>query len=373
MFKKFFFIFCILLCIQKCDRDSQYFFDKYKEAIKQEKDNQKDDPSEHYIHKAYEYSLPDHFFILGKKYNFTKLKVAKSYPMMGVLSRNKKGDAQKIFFYDASKKKYFSKKLRKNLLHYQISTNALYAVLFYYLDNQCYFTVLDIQTKKEIWNSYKNDHFIGCFQSMAISDSANVFYQRNNIIYMFSVSEKKEKKVLLETKLEPFLKNIVHKTNIEVIDDNMIFVTIGNLGVYKFYKIHNNTRWLIDKEISKDAIYFTRNGMNPIVYRGRAGDYSFVIYDKNSNNKIKEIKKEEIIQDISMINKNQYFYTVDNLIVQENNNIEKELPFLSKNIIALSHSQLFFLTNVGTLIAYNGESLSQNSIKIFQVVREVSD
>ena len=360
-----------MFCFQNCKkRNSEYFLNKYQSALKKQKDNL----SEYYIHKSYEYSLAKSFFPLQRKQYFTKLKIAKLYPMITVLQKDKRGKFKKIFFYDTIQKKYSKMNIQKNLLSYKISPKALYAVLLYYTEDRCYFNVIDIQKRKKIFDGYEDHYFIDCFQSMAVSDIPNVFFAEDNTIYKFDILSKKEKKMLVKSKFKKFLKNVPHKTNIECLNDNLLFITIGNLGVYKLYKVKQNTKWLIDRTVAKDKIYFTRENLNPIVHRGKAGGYSFAIYDKDNNRLLKTIKKsKEDIQDIFAIDKDTYFYTVDNLIVKKDNKEEKELPFLSSNIVALSTVQLFFLTKIGSFIEYNNEEFSPDNIKIFQLVREISD
>lgn len=326
-----------------------------------------------YFQEAYEGSLPETFFSLGKEVRFDNH--AASYDRRIVLlSRFDKEDNQsEIVRYDLQESDADSWNLEGNVIQMSLSTGGMFSVLLLQRANQS----CEVQIFKESELIKKFDS--ACAGRPSVSDTGEFWQFRDGKIVRLEASSTGGREtdfMGVSSKVpDPPIKDSPAFGHFYWIGQTL-YMTFGYAGLYKLYRVTPKDFTLLSKSIDGGVAasrVFSLPGTSYVgVITGGAGNHRVRFFRDTGGSLAVELDLPvKYWKDILMLSRTEYYYMEGSVLNRVSGTEDKALPFWVQGLVASKGQQIFFLSGLGTFMRYGGDPIPASSLNIFDQGREI--
>ncbi|MDH4199479.1 MAG: hypothetical protein OEV66_03775 [Spirochaetia bacterium] len=343
--------------------------ERYKNKARKALQNEDSQKALQYLQKAFELSLDDQFFPLGKNHEYSNLYSPVNRNKM-LLVENQPSKVKAYFtVYEIARDNDWRRRVKGFIRNVALSPDGHYALLHMeQSENVCKIDLWDLQSREQV--SFSGN--IPCNESGGVSNTGEVvFIGQNKAVNRFIPdSEKLDEKYIAELPSPPE-KSIPAWGSFQFSPRNHLYLTYGALGLYHLYSVEKGQLKLVNKDAASPKIFFSYNSDNPGLITGGANNHQVVFL--NVDHSFDEVQSFPVRfwKDAVFLNSSEYFYIEDERLVYVNNNKEDRLLFWASKVYADTSGKVYLLSPRGSLIGYNKVNPSEESKAIFQMGWEI--
>ncbi|MDH4261459.1 MAG: hypothetical protein OEV78_00280 [Spirochaetia bacterium] len=366
MKKIFISIFYILLFIANCTPSVE----RYKNKARKELQKENSAKAIEYLQMAFEESLDDEFYPVGRRHNYSSLYFSANRNKL-VLAENQPSKSKAYFtVYEVAKEDDWTRRVKGFIRNVGLSPNGIYSIInIEDAPDICRLELWDLQKKEQL--SFSRS--VSCSENAGVSDAGQViFTDSNNIVMSYDLkADKLDEKYIIDD-LKPPMKNIPARGSFQFSPGNILYFTYGSMGLYHLFYVKDRKMNLISKDGAFGKIYFLPGSDNPGLITGGANAHQVNFF--NASSAAYEQYKTFPIRywkDAVFISDKEYYFVEDNRLVYVNQEKENKLSFWASVLSADASGKVYFLSPLGKLMAYNHMEPKENSKSIFQLGWEI--
>jgi len=360
-------IFCIfaLAFVANCTPSVERYKNKARKALQKEDSAR----AQEYLQMAFEVSLEDDFFPVGKRHNYSNLFTSVNRNKL-VLTENQPSRAKAYFtVYEIAKDDDWTRRVKGFIRNANVSPSGIYAIFnVESAPNSC---------RLELWNLQKKEPLsfsraISCAESAGVSDVGQVVFSgTNGSIMSYDVkTDQLDEKYIARLPDAP-MKNIPARGAFQFSPGNVLYYTYGSMGLYHLYLIKEKQMTLVSKDGAYGKIFFLPGSDNPGLITGGANAHQVNFFNAAASFGDYKAFPVRYWKDAVFISDKEYYFVEDNRLVYVNREKESKLSFWASALSADAGGKVYFLTPLGKLVSYNHVDPGPESKSIFQLGWEI--
>jgi WD40 repeat protein len=353
------------LMINNCTPSVERYKNKARKALQKE-----DSPKAlEYLQMAFEESLDDEFYPVGKRHNYSGLYVSVNRNKL-VLTENQPSKSKSYFtVFEAAKNDDWKRRVKGYIRNVGVSPNGNYSVFnIEGAVGNCRLELWDLQKKEQLFFS----RAISCTENAGVSDTGQVIFTgAGNSVMSYDLKTNTLDEKYIASLPEAPMKNIPARGAFQFSPGNSLYYTFGSMGLYHLYNVKNKQMNLVSKDGSYGKIFFLPGSDNPGLITGGANAHQVNFFAANASYGQNKTFPIRYWKDAVFISDREYYFIEDNRLVYVNQEKENKLSFWASVLCADAGGKIYFLSPQGKLMSYHHIDPDENSRSIFQLGWEI--